>query len=210
MFPPVTGTRHSFQITPHSTCSAVWVRMSAWRRSQSIVAVDLGRPTAGSGPPSTACARRRRPPCARRRRRSAGERAGVVRLPTAGRVEGGAVEGDGTVAPSVHDRGRERRAGRRRGGTAARSPCRSCHGRVHSYTPRAWLRRRTSAAAIVGRDRAGSAACTGGSASPPASTTTIVPAAPRRPAPRGNLDGQLPDRRPAARSPATAGRSARR
>ena len=28
MFPPVTGTCHSFQITPHSTCSAVCVRMS--------------------------------------------------------------------------------------------------------------------------------------------------------------------------------------
>ena len=29
MFPPVTGTFHSFQITPQSTCSAVWVRMRA-------------------------------------------------------------------------------------------------------------------------------------------------------------------------------------
>ena len=37
MFPPVTGTRHSFQMTPHSTCRAVWVRIRWWRRSQSTV-----------------------------------------------------------------------------------------------------------------------------------------------------------------------------
>lgn len=28
MLPPVTGTCHSFQITPHSTCNAVWVRIN--------------------------------------------------------------------------------------------------------------------------------------------------------------------------------------
>ena len=27
MLPPVTGTRHSFQMTPHSTCRAEWVRI---------------------------------------------------------------------------------------------------------------------------------------------------------------------------------------
>ena len=54
MFPPVTGTCHSFQITPHSTCIAVCVRISWWRRSQSISPLTVA-PTAGSGPPSTVC-----------------------------------------------------------------------------------------------------------------------------------------------------------
>ena len=49
MFPPVTGTDHSFQITPHSTCSAVWVRMRACRRSQSISPCTLA-PTGGTSP----------------------------------------------------------------------------------------------------------------------------------------------------------------
>ena len=55
MFPPVTGTRHSFQITPQSTCSAVWVRIRPWRRSQSTLPWTWS-PTAGSGStPSTEC-----------------------------------------------------------------------------------------------------------------------------------------------------------
>ncbi len=53
MFPPVTGTPHSCQITPHSTWSAEWVRISACRRSQSISPVTAV-PTAGTGP-STVC-----------------------------------------------------------------------------------------------------------------------------------------------------------
>ena len=52
MFPPVTGTRHSFQITPHSTCSAVWVRISRWRRSQSSSPAPCADPGVGARPPS--------------------------------------------------------------------------------------------------------------------------------------------------------------
>ena len=51
MLPPVTGTPHSFQMTPHSTWRAVWVRMRRWRRSQSIVP-STSVPTAGTGPSS--------------------------------------------------------------------------------------------------------------------------------------------------------------
>ena len=54
MFPPVTGTRHSFQMTPHSTWSAEWVRISACRRSQSI-SPATSVPTAGARRPSTVC-----------------------------------------------------------------------------------------------------------------------------------------------------------
>ena len=93
MLPPVTGTPHSFQMTPHSTWRAVWVRMSRWRRSQSIVP-STSAPTAGTGAlervphlgallahldhPRLAAV----PP----------QRAGVVRLAAARRVEHRAVE----------------------------------------------------------------------------------------------------------------------
>ena len=95
MFPPVTGTAHSFQITPHSTCSAVWVRISAWRRSQSTSPCTAA-PTAGSGvalepvPDGVAVLAhlddRAEPPSQRS--------PGVVGLPAARGVEGGAVEVD--------------------------------------------------------------------------------------------------------------------
>ena len=49
MFPPVTAVAHSFQITPQRMCSALWVRMRPWRRSQSRVPVTVA-PTAGTGP----------------------------------------------------------------------------------------------------------------------------------------------------------------
>ena len=62
MFPPVTAVPHSFQITPQSTCSAVWVRISAWRRSQSSAPVDRRRPPSGTGAVER-CARRPRPAC---------------------------------------------------------------------------------------------------------------------------------------------------
>ena len=91
MFPPVTGTRHSFQMTPHSTWSAVWVRMSACRRSQSTDAGDRRCPAPAAGH-HRRCARPGRPPCARPTTARSPRRAGVVGLATAGRVEGGAVE----------------------------------------------------------------------------------------------------------------------
>ena len=51
MFPPITGFPHSFQITPHNTWSAVCVRMSWCRRSQSITPWTAV-PTGGSSPSS--------------------------------------------------------------------------------------------------------------------------------------------------------------
>ena len=188
MFPPVTGTRHSFQITPHSTWSAVWVRMRAWRRSQSI-SPSTSVPTAG--------ARRRRggatprsPSLRTSTTATPAERAGVVRLPAAGRVEGGAVEGDGTVG-DVRRPWPGTSAGRRRGGTAARSPCRSCHGGVALHSPRWW-------GAVVGTIIVGASlllgACTDDSAAP-APTTTIAPTTTTQ-APRGNRRRPAGDRRP--------------
>ena len=53
MFPPVTALPHSFQITPQRMCSAVWVRIKAWRRSQSSVPVTRA-PTSGVSP-ETVC-----------------------------------------------------------------------------------------------------------------------------------------------------------
>ena len=92
MFPPVTAVRHSFQITPHSTCSAVWVRISAWRRSQSIspwtvVADGRERRAVAEHVPHIVTrlgdVDHRRP----------GQRPRVVGLSATGRVEGGPVEG---------------------------------------------------------------------------------------------------------------------
>ena len=96
MLPPVTGTRHSFQMTPHSTCSAEWVRISAVTPLPVDRAVhalaDCRQPT-----------RRRLEVVPRRSRRRSlrtstterpAMRAGVVGLASTGRVERGAVEGD--------------------------------------------------------------------------------------------------------------------
>ena len=108
MFPPVTGTRHSFQITPHRTCSAVWVRMRAWRRSQSMLPCTWS-PTAGSGPlpdgvPDGVAL------LAHVDHGQAGEHAGVVGLAAAGGVEGRAIERDpAAVDVDLDDVGVERR-----------------------------------------------------------------------------------------------------
>ena len=99
MFPPVTGTRHSFQITPQSTCSAVCVRISAWRRSQSTSA-STSSPTVG-GTPSMTC---QTSPSALRTSVTLSpiDHARVVRLTTPGGVEGAAIEGHGAVSHADH------------------------------------------------------------------------------------------------------------
>ena len=53
MFPPVTGTFHSFQITPHKMCIAVCVRIS-WKRRSASTRPDTVVPTAGTSP-SNSC-----------------------------------------------------------------------------------------------------------------------------------------------------------
>ena len=52
MLPPVTFAPNPVKTTPDSACSAVWVRMCMWRRSQSIVAVTAV-PAIGGGPSIT-------------------------------------------------------------------------------------------------------------------------------------------------------------
>ena len=81
---PSTALPHSFQITPHNTCIAVCVRMSRWRRSQSMTSCDLRADFAA--PHHRACATRRRLPCARSVTDGAREHAGVVRLSAARRI----------------------------------------------------------------------------------------------------------------------------
>ena len=139
MFPPVTGTPHSFQITPHSTWRAVWVRIEA-------------RGGAPSRPrPAPACPRPATSPSQavphhlalladlhdRGRARRPGQPAGVVGLAAAGGVEGGPVEGDPAVLVR-RSRWRRRPAARRLGGRAGRWPprqsaaartARSLHGK---------------------------------------------------------------------------------
>ena len=104
MSPPVTCAPKSRQITPHSTCSAVCVRMSLCRRSQSMTPVTTS-PTAGA-PPSSWCttAPSLRPTlvtvhvCP-----PADSVPHVVGLPAASRVEGGAVQRH-AVLPYLGDR----------------------------------------------------------------------------------------------------------
>ena len=95
MLPPVTGMANSAQTTPHSTCSAVCVRISRWRRSQSS-SPCTSVPGAGSSSVSSQCQIR---PCSRLTRVTASgpasvrprqvQRAQVVRLAAAARVERG-------------------------------------------------------------------------------------------------------------------------
>ena len=141
MFPPVTAVDHSFQITPHSTCSAVWVRISACRRSQSTspwTAAPTGgqRAISGDGVPHHVAVPLR---TSTTRRAPASERPGVVRLTAAGRVERRAVERDTrppsststTVASNVAQI-------RRLAGTAVRlRPSRAfCRGRDATFAAR--------------------------------------------------------------------------
>ena len=113
---------HSFQITPHSTCSAVWVRISAWRRSQSTRRARRRRPPAAASPLERV-PHVRRPPCARRPTGAPGR---ACRCRGAGRRRSGRRR-CGRARPGRPRRrppttvGVERRAGRRRAGTAARS-----------------------------------------------------------------------------------------
>ena len=104
MLPPVTGTDHSFQITPHSTCSAVWVRIRAWRRSQSI-SPCTGVPTGGTSPSTLVPGALAVLAHVHDASRAAvpGEGARVVGLPAAGGVEGRAIEVDAAVADGQDD-----------------------------------------------------------------------------------------------------------
>ena len=208
MFPPVTGTRHSFQITPHSTCSAVWVRMSAWRRSQSIDAVRPWCPIAGSGAPSARVCHTRSPSLRTSTTGDAVERAGVVRLPAAGRVEGRAVEGDGAVAlvdddgvhlPQVGVAQVQQLGGHRpilpTPAAAPTRPAASCIRLAHMLERAApslgcdCSRRRSSASSPPPATRARRSRRPARRS--PASTTTTPP--------RSNVDGELRHRHAAAR-----------
>ena len=103
MFPPVTGTRHSFQMTPHSTWSAEWVRIERVPPIPVHHAGHLG--AAHRGRRRRRCARPGRLPCARRHGEPV-ERAGVVGLAAARRVERGPIERHRLV-PTVDDHGVE-------------------------------------------------------------------------------------------------------
>ena len=101
MLPPVTALPHSFQITPHSTCIAVCVRMSWCRRSQSTAPVT-------SSPDARHRAVERVPHVlaflAHVGDGRARQRARVVRLPAAGRIERGAVERHAVAVDLGHGR----------------------------------------------------------------------------------------------------------
>ena len=89
MFPPVTGTPHSFQMTPHSTWSAVWVRIRAYRRSQSSSPIDRG---AGLRERAVEAVPHGVPVLADLGHRNPVQGPGVVGLATPRRVERGSIE----------------------------------------------------------------------------------------------------------------------
>ena len=130
MLPPVTGVAQLFQITPHRTWRAVWVRISSCRRSQSTT------PCTSSRPPGRAVdvvpdlltlladighAQVAEPP-------------GVVRLAAASRIEGGAIErppGPAASSSAAITVARESRSDRRRGGRGVSRP----PGRLRTVRP---------------------------------------------------------------------------
>ena len=105
MLPPVTDAPGGrARSTPHSTCSAEWVRISAWRRSQSISARDGGADGGQLGPPRVCqmSSPRLRAPVTRHVPPGLGPQpARVGRLPAAPGIEDGPVKEDGVGVTST-------------------------------------------------------------------------------------------------------------
>ena len=145
------GLAQAFQVTPHSTCRPVWVRMRAHRRSQSIPPCTTV-PAAGTSPPAGARRRRfsseRRPP-GPRRPPTRGCR--VVRLAAPCDVEGGVVEvSDGKALAGragVDARWRRSQQGRRSAGPAGHGGLRPKSADVGTHGVDAELER------VVSRER---------------------------------------------------------